>query len=125
MRRSRPNCWHDASASFTGRRQPAAESTSQGEPRNQPVRLEQRHRPGLGGAHAAFLRRGAVIVSGEVQPAVHEVERQFLRKTAPAARRKRGRGSGRHADFARLAGPRRAVERDDVGGGGIIEERGV
>src|SRR5690606_36944340 len=56
---------------------PEAKLFAHDEVREAAVRREQRHGPGFRRAHLSLQRRLQVIVSGQVQPAVNEIEREF------------------------------------------------
>jgi hypothetical protein len=76
-------------------------------------------------SHRAFLLRDQIIVAGEVEPAVHEVQRQLGAEIAPMFSGVRGRSVGGNADLPRGSQIRISLEGDDVGGGGIVEKIGV
>ena len=80
---------------------------------------------GLGAAHDALPGGGEVVVAGEVQPAVDEVEGELGREVAALAPGKGGGGVGGDADLAGGAERGVAGEGDDVGRGGVGEEVGV
>ena len=82
------------------------------------------HGPCFGAAHCAFLGGLEVVVAGEVEPAVDEVQYEFGGEI-PARADLADRGVNRDADFAGGALCRVAFEGDDVGGSRVGEEVGV
>jgi len=95
--------------------------------REESVLPEMAHRPGLGPAHAALLRGGQVVMAGEMQPAVDDVEGELRREPARSARSRTGladRGVGRHADLPGHSGlvVPGVVESDDIRCGRIAQK---
>src|SRR5271170_7948176 len=75
---------------------------------------EEPHSPRLRPAHGAPGRGLPVVVAGEVEPAVDQVERYLARKAAPCGARMPSRGVHRDADFARDAVLAVALKGDHV-----------
>jgi hypothetical protein len=97
-----------------------------GKPRDLPAGVQEGQSARLGGAHAFLVCRQKVIVAGEVEPAVHDVEGQLLRKITAMLFREGAGGVSRDADFSRLPRlGRGAGKGDDVGRRRIAEERGM
>ncbi len=65
--------------------------------------------------HGAARRRGAIVVAGEMQQTVNDVEREFLGDAGPVFFRLRHRAFGADHDLAML-------ECDDVGGTAVAEK---
>lgn len=98
---------------------------------------QQVHRAGFGAAHFTFFGGLKVVVAGEVEPAVDEVEREFGGESGEEFLWERTRGGnvfrGRlteggvdgDADLAGETGSGVAFERDDVGDRRVVEEFGV
>jgi len=86
---------------------------------------QQGQRPVLGSAHRPLLDRHQIVVTGEVQPAVHDVERELFRERAAVFPGVRGGGVGRHANLARETERGLAGEGDDIGRLRISEKIGV
>jgi len=71
------------------------------ETRSASVGPAARPAPGARSAHRPLLDRHQIVVTGEVQPAVHDVERELFRERAAVFPGVRGGGVGRHANLAR------------------------
>ena len=96
-------------------------------PGENPLGTNQAQSAGLGAAHDAFFGRFKVVVAGEVQPAVDDVEQEFGGKSGgggAGAKLAEGGVDG-DADLAGDAVGGVAFEGDNVGDGRVVEERGV
>lgn len=96
-------------------------------PGENPLGTNQAQSAGLGAAHDAFFGRFKVVVAGEVQPAVDDVEQEFVGKSGggrAGAELAEGGVDG-DADFAGDAVVGVALEGDHIGDGRVVEERGV
>ena len=87
--------------------------------------VQQFHRASFSGTHATLLCRSQIVVAGEMQPAVHDVEHQLCGEIAAVLPRVSEGGVGRNADFTGESGDAIAFERDDVRRGRIVHEIGV
>ena len=76
-------------------------------------------------AHRSFFPRNPIIVTGEVEPAMYEVQRQLRAEFAPMFSGVGVGGVGGNTNLARRSEIRITLERDDVGGRGIVEEISV
>lgn len=86
---------------------------------------DQAQGAGLGATHTAFERGRAVVVAGEVEPAVHDVEGEFGAEVAVVLVGEAGGSVGGDTDFAGESEFRPAGKSDDVGRAGVLEEVGV
>ena len=80
---------------------------------------------GFRASHRALLLRDQIIVAGEVEPAVHEVQRQFRAEIVAMLSGVRGSGVSGNTDLPGGSQIRISLEGDDVGGGRIVEKIGV
>ena len=69
---------------------------------------------GFRASHRAFLPRDQVIVAGEMEPAVHEVQRQLRAEITSMFSGVRGRRVGGNTDLAGGSQIWISLERDDV-----------
>jgi hypothetical protein len=76
-------------------------------------------------AHRAFLRRHQIIMPGEVQPAVHQIQRELAGEIAALGPGEVPCGVHGYTDFAAEILRGVARERDHVGGRRISEKLGV
>ena len=80
---------------------------------------------GFGAAHETFLVGVQIVVAGEVEPAVDEVEGELGGKVVFMDLGVNNGNISRNTDFAGDVEVGLALESDDVGGGGVVEEIGV
>lgn len=86
---------------------------------------ENLHRTGFGAAHDALLLGLEIVVVGEVEPAMYDVECELRGKIVTVFFRVGRRGVGGDADLAGNASCGAALERDHVGRRRIRQEVGV
>ena len=79
----------------------------------------------LSAAHDAFFRRFKIVITGEMEPAMHQVEGEFRGELPLVPAGVAGRGVHGDANLARDAKRGIAFKRDHVGRRRIVEEVGV